>query len=72
MTYAYVTTETCTRTLAVEPGNQIHRNHDYCRWTAGKRETIRIIHSTGDAANAYRRRAAIAVSQLKGWSYDAE
>ena len=70
-TYAYVATETCRYTRAVELGGydgdtRVSQSGDYHPWTSGKRETLRLM-AAGGCAEAYTRRAASAVARLKGW-----
>lgn len=69
--YAYVAAECCVHTRAQEPGTEyqgvrISQHPDYWVWTAGKRETLRLI-AAGSSHQAYTRRAARAVAELLGW-----
>jgi hypothetical protein len=70
--YAYVTSETCVRTRAFEPGDEyqgqrVSRHGDLYPWTRGKRATLAAMDLDG-AANQYTRRAARAVAEMKGWA----
>lgn len=79
MIYAYVTSESCVRRDAVNPGEYIgdrmaHTHGDYGPWYYGKRETRAIINGTHPAyinagADAYLRASARAVAKLKGWEF---
>ena len=71
-TYAYITTEACRLMDAVKPGSYIGRDEipvskhgDYTPWTAGKRETLALIHD--QRTPDYQWRAALFVASLLGW-----